>query len=106
MAHDLQKPSTTRGSSLTPATQNKQIAPSPASPDVTPQTGPSAPVGSRRPTWPVAWQWVQRNTFAPSWLPVRWRHPVAGYVFAVLVQALAILLTFTPARRPLPLGRG
>jgi signal transduction histidine kinase len=41
----------------------------------------------------VAWQWVQRNTFAPSWLPVRWRHPVVGYVVAVLVQALAILLT-------------
>jgi len=93
MAHDLQNPSTTRGSSPTPAAQNKQVAPSPASPDVTPQTAPSAPVGSRLPTRPAAWQWVQRNTFAPSWLPVRWRHPVAGYVFAVLVQALAILLT-------------
>ncbi len=101
MAHDLRNPSmSTTGSSPTPAAQNKQLAPAPApapaSSDVTPQTAPAAPaapLGSRRPTWRVAWQWVRRNTFAPSWLPVRWRHPVVGYVVAVLVQALAILLT-------------
>jgi signal transduction histidine kinase len=40
----------------------------------------------------VAWQWLRHNTFAPSWLQGRWRHPVVGYVFAVLVQVFAVLL--------------
>ncbi|HEV2457531.1 MAG TPA: HAMP domain-containing sensor histidine kinase [Ktedonobacterales bacterium] len=47
-----------------------------------------------RPGWPkVAWQWLQRNTFAPRWLTGRWRHPVVGYVLAVLVQLVGVLLT-------------
>jgi signal transduction histidine kinase len=92
MAHDLQNPSTMRGSSPTPAAQNKQIAPSPASPDVTPQTAPAAPNGSRRPRRLAAWQWVQRNTFVPTWLPMRLHHPAAGYLLAALVQiAVAVI---------------
>lgn len=37
--------------------------------------------------------WLRANTFWPAWLPPRWRHPLAGYLAAVLVQGLAFLLT-------------
>src|SRR5258708_19552305 len=36
--------------------------------------------------WPVAWPWLQANTFVPTWLPMRLRHPAAGYLLAALVQ--------------------
>jgi signal transduction histidine kinase len=39
-------------------------------------------------------EWVQAHTFVPSWLPVRWQHPLTGYGAAVLLQALAVLLTY------------
>ncbi len=42
--------------------------------------------------WPVAWPWLQANTFVPTRLPMRLRHPVAGYVMAALVQiAVAVI---------------
>lgn len=42
---------------------------------------------------PTVWHWLQMATFAPTWLPRRWRHPAVGYVCAVLMQVVAILLT-------------
>jgi signal transduction histidine kinase len=37
-------------------------------------------------SWPVvAGSWLQDNTFVPTWLPRRWRHPAAGYLLALLV---------------------
>jgi signal transduction histidine kinase len=59
-----------------------------------PDMAPAALEGGRRHARLVGWRWLRASTFAPNWLPVRWRHPAAGYVFAVLVQVLAILLTF------------
>ncbi len=42
--------------------------------------------------WPVAWPWLQANTFVPTWLPMRLRHPAAGYLLAALVQlAVAVI---------------
>src|SRR5262249_51161860 len=53
-------------------------------------------------TWRAAWTrgaglpaWVQTPTFVPAWLPVRWQHPLTGYGAAVLLQALAVLLTYS-----------
>ena len=42
---------------------------------------------------PVAWRWLQANTFVPIWLPMRWRHPTAGYLLAVLVQLAVAVIT-------------
>ncbi len=40
------------------------------------------------------WTWLQTHTFAPLWLPARWRHPLVGYLLAILLELLAISLTF------------
>ncbi len=34
-------------------------------------------------------QWFQQNTFAPPWLPARLRHPLIGYVVAILIELAA-----------------
>ncbi|HEY7347310.1 MAG TPA: ATP-binding protein [Ktedonobacterales bacterium] len=39
------------------------------------------------------WTWLQTHTFAPLWLPARWRHPLVGYLLAVLIELLAVILT-------------
>jgi signal transduction histidine kinase len=36
---------------------------------------------------------VQANTFVPTWLPRRWRHPIAGYLLAVAVQLGVAVIT-------------
>ncbi len=38
--------------------------------------------------------WLVNNTFAPSWLPERLQHPLLGYLIAVLLQAIAVLVTY------------
>jgi signal transduction histidine kinase len=43
--------------------------------------------------WLALQHWLAANTFAPTWLPRRWRHPVVGYLVAVLAQLAAISLT-------------
>jgi signal transduction histidine kinase len=43
--------------------------------------------------WRVVVRWLRAATFSPPWLPARWRHPLTGYVVAVLVEGLASLLT-------------
>src|SRR5258707_2141924 len=51
--------------------------------------------------WPVAWPWLQANTFVPTWLPMRLRHPAAGYLLAALVQlAVAVLNRLLNPFRP------
>src|SRR6266566_1493655 len=44
-------------------------------------------------TWRRLCQWMRTNTFAPSWLPARLRHPALGYLAAVLVEVIAVALT-------------
>ncbi len=43
--------------------------------------------------WCCLRQWMRANTFAPSWLPTRLRHPALGYVAAVILEVIAIALT-------------
>lgn len=47
--------------------------------------------------WRRGCRWFLAHTFAPLWLPERWRHPVIGYFVAVLLQgataALVLLIT-------------
>lgn len=42
-----------------------------------------------RKTWCGLAQWFQQNTGAPQWLPARLRHPLIGYVVAILVELAA-----------------
>jgi signal transduction histidine kinase/PAS domain-containing protein len=37
-------------------------------------------------------RWFQHNSFAPEWLPARWRHPAFGYLIAIVIQNIAIAL--------------
>lgn len=37
--------------------------------------------------------WFMSSTFAPSWLPERLQHPFFGYLIALLLQTLAVLVT-------------
>jgi signal transduction histidine kinase/PAS domain-containing protein len=43
--------------------------------------------------WRRLHHWVRANTFAPSWLPARLRHPALGYVAAVILEVIAVMLT-------------
>jgi signal transduction histidine kinase len=43
--------------------------------------------------WQALVRWLRANTFSPPGLPPLWQHPLAGYVVAVVVQGLAVLLT-------------
>src|SRR5260370_40374968 len=45
-----------------------------------------------------AWQalllWIQATTGIPHWLPARWRRPLTGYLLALLIEVVAVGLTF------------
>ncbi|HLI07869.1 MAG TPA: ATP-binding protein [Ktedonobacteraceae bacterium] len=43
--------------------------------------------------WRFLHGWFQTNTFAPAWLPAPLRHPVVGYLAAVLLETVAVILT-------------
>lgn len=71
---------------------------SPSSPDPPPPQAatPGAAGGQAPPphqrsrkTWRGLAQWFQQNTFAPPWLPARLRHPLIGYLVAILVELAA-----------------
>ena len=60
------------------------------------ETNPLEPPQSRRLddyAWHRLRQWVRANTFAPSWLPARLRHPILGYLMAVILEVIAVALT-------------
>jgi len=61
------------------------------------ETNPLEPPLQGRQFVGTAWrrlhQWVRANTFAPSWLPARLRHPALGYVAAVILEMIAVVLT-------------
>src|SRR5947199_6450154 len=46
--------------------------------------------------WQRVTQWLRISTFTPEWLPTPWNHPLAGYLFAILIplgsMILAVLL--------------
>ena len=73
------------------STQQPPPPPGPAS--ATPPSAPAAPSHRGwRHTASVAWRWLQANTFTPSRLPARWRHPSAGYVLVLLAQVLVAII--------------
>jgi len=41
----------------------------------------------------AVWRWLQANTFAPRWLPARWRRLATGYVLVALLQVAAAIVT-------------
>jgi signal transduction histidine kinase len=43
--------------------------------------------------WCYVGGWLSANTFAPSWLPARLRHPAFSYLAAVVLEGVASLLT-------------
>jgi signal transduction histidine kinase len=43
--------------------------------------------------WSRLRQWVRANTFTPSWVPARLRHPALGYLAAVMLGVIAVALT-------------
>jgi signal transduction histidine kinase len=51
---------------------------------------------------PHAWlslrRWLEANSYNPGWLPRAWRHPLAGYAGAVMLQLCGALATFALAR--------
>jgi signal transduction histidine kinase len=60
------------------------------------ETNPLEPPALRRlvgNAWHRLRQWVRANTFAPSWLPARLRHPILGYLMAVMLEVIAVALT-------------
>jgi signal transduction histidine kinase/PAS domain-containing protein len=38
------------------------------------------------------WRWFAYNSFAPEWFPTRWQHRAYGYLAAIIVQIVAIVL--------------
>ncbi len=61
------------------------------------ETNPLEPPARQRRLAGNAWRrlrhWVRANTFAPSWLPARLRHPALGYLAAVVLEVIAVALT-------------
>jgi signal transduction histidine kinase len=57
-----------------------------------------APLPGQRPSqrdgtlWLRMLRWIQGNTFAPEWLPAPLRHPLIGYLAALLIEGLAAIL--------------
>jgi signal transduction histidine kinase/PAS domain-containing protein len=43
--------------------------------------------------WHRLHRWMRTNTFAPSWLPAPLRHPALGYLAAMILEVLAVVLT-------------
>jgi signal transduction histidine kinase/PAS domain-containing protein len=53
---------------------------------------PATRPGKREPLPRLVLRWFQNNSFAPEWLPARLQHPAFGYLAALLIQILCILL--------------
>src|ERR1051326_9187340 len=53
------------------------------------------------PVWRGLRHWLKRYTFAPLWLPERWRYPAIGYLLGIALVGVAvgcdlIILSFLP----------
>src|SRR5947209_2696636 len=45
------------------------------------------------PSWQKPIKWFLTHTFTPQWLPSPWNHPVVGYLVAIILQFIAIIVT-------------
>ncbi|HEX6478676.1 MAG TPA: ATP-binding protein [Ktedonobacteraceae bacterium] len=43
--------------------------------------------------WQFLRHWLAMSTFAPTWLPRRWRYLIFGYFVAILLQVSAVVIT-------------
>jgi len=48
-------------------------------------------------SWPMSrWSrlvhWLKSSTITPEWLPAPWNHPITGFIFAILIPVVSILL--------------
>ena len=64
---------------------------------VTPEKGSPLRLQVYR-VWDSTCRWFAKNTFSPRWLKGGWRHPVASYSIAVLLEGCALLVTYLFAR--------
>src|SRR5947209_16170462 len=46
-----------------------------------------------RPSWQKPIKWFLTHTFTPQWLPRPWNHPIVGYIVAIILQFIAIIVT-------------
>jgi len=56
-----------------------------------PRNGSHQDHGRFRAPLEAARHWLLANTFVPSWLPQRWRHPLVSYLGTVVLLAVAIV---------------
>jgi signal transduction histidine kinase len=54
----------------------------------------SAPYAAGMRLWRALGDWLMKHTYPASWLPPRWRHPASGYLAALLLELLAVGLTW------------
>jgi PAS domain S-box-containing protein len=82
-----------------PSFSNHEVPPpQAASPGVGPRQAPPSGQHSDK-HWFGLIRWIQENSFAPQWLPEPLRHPLIGYLAAVLIELAAvspILLLLSP----------
>ncbi len=69
--------------------------------DMVMEAGAPSPPSSRKARPALAWrmrQWIDANTFRPTWLAERWRHPFAAYAAVVGLQVAVTLITVVLVR--------
>ena len=45
------------------------------------------------PSWQKPIKWFLTHTFTPQWLPRPWNNPAVGYLVAIILQFIAIIVT-------------
>jgi signal transduction histidine kinase/PAS domain-containing protein len=45
------------------------------------------------PSWQKPIKWFLTHTFTPQWLPRPWNNPIVGYLVAIILQFIAIIVT-------------
>ncbi len=43
--------------------------------------------------WHMVQRWLRERSFAPDWLPGMWRSPIIGYLLAILLQGIFVLVS-------------
>ena len=44
--------------------------------------------------WKRLTHWLSSSTITPEWVPAPWNHPITGFICAILIPLLSILVTF------------
>ncbi len=46
-----------------------------------------------KPRWNRLVHWLKSSTITPEWLPAPWNHPLSGFICAILIPVVSILVT-------------